>query len=337
VAATEPARIAELQSQPATPPAAEPHVIRQTAQHAEQQVISHTSEEAQQQTHAPRHEAPLPKQQQPTSEEQEAATPLGETARKFLQPLVGIDPQEVTFRTDEHAEQLTTQYQADALTVDQQVLLRPDQVRDDAEPRTLGLLAHELTHVKQQKEPGFVPPVVQQSSGDDEAVALEVERTVKEHAATHNQHRGQETFDPSPAQIDDTTQVRKPWGGLPAPWEPLPDWLTNPDHEEESNSEPAFTPARDPGTRNGKTNGVHAAAPPPSTHVVSDIGSAAASLAMYAAEHDRDTTGQPQTPQQQQSDDHDKGAAVEPDLDALAQQVYTVLKRRLLAERQRFG
>jgi hypothetical protein len=31
------------------------------------------------------------------------------------------------------------------------------------------------------------------------------------------------------------------------------------------------------------------------------------------------------------------GGPVQPDLDALAQQVYTILKRRLSAERRRFG
>jgi hypothetical protein len=68
--------------------------------------------------------------------------------------------------------------------------------------------------------------------------------------------------------------------------------------------------------------------------VVTDLSSAAASLAMYAAEHDRDL---PTADTSTAAPGHPAHNSVEPDLDALARQVYGVLKRRLLAERQRFG
>ena len=65
-----------------------------------------------------------------------------------------------------------------------------------------------------------------------------------------------------------------------------------------------------------------------------------AALPVFAAEHGRDTNLDPSVPAAgvtpaPQANPHE--GAVEPDLDALARQVYTVLRRRLASEQRRFG
>jgi hypothetical protein len=88
------------------------------------------------------------------------------------------------------------------------------------------------------------------------------------------------------------------WGGLPAPWEPLPGWL-----EATSTGEQLHSPFQ--------------------------------ALAADTATAEPSAT-RPQT--QAEPDGHAAPPAqVEPDLDALARQVYTILNRRLDLERRRLG
>jgi hypothetical protein len=147
------------------------------------------------------------------------------------------------------------------------------------------------------------------------------------------------------------------WNGLPAPWEPLPDWLTIPPTEWPSlapDVDTGFTPepqtgsigstngdATGGGTKGGVpgdssghghasvTNGSGSAGPigdGPPVHMAElqrDLPPAESQAA--PAGGDEPTHPQASTP------------GVEPDLDALARQVYILLRRRLASERRRFG
>ncbi len=83
-------------------------------------------------------------------------TSLPDTTRRFLRPLVGIDPAQVRFYHGAEADQTTSAHGADALTSGDAVVLSAGHM--DESPETLGLLAHELTHVARQHVTRFVPP-----------------------------------------------------------------------------------------------------------------------------------------------------------------------------------
>jgi hypothetical protein len=102
------------------------------------------------------------------------------------------------------------------------------------------------------------------------------------------------------------------WGGLPAPWEPLPGWLTSP------------------------------ASAPPMPANVTPLPVAAPALTPVApmpqlAEQGRESDGDRAFSEPAPAPPRDAQAAAEPDLDALARQVYALLKRRLALERRSFG
>jgi hypothetical protein len=202
--------------------------------------------------------------------------------------------------------------------------------------------AHSIPSVNPPHEEALVRKVVNRQNEEalgrmvndhqqEEAMARDVEARVIA-AAAQQQGAGQASgFEHGGETSPATPAWKRSWGGLPAPWEPLPDWLTSPEP-----ASPALVGDARPGSVQF-SRPTAAAAPPPApngSHVVTDLSGAAASLAMYAAEHDRDLpTADTSTP----APDHPAPNSVEPDLDALARQVYAVLKRRLLAERQRFG
>ena len=289
---------------------------------------------------------------------------VSQVTRAFLRPLVGIDPAEVQVYRGEEASRAAGAHSADAITVQDTVFVAHGQATEGVDGAAL--LAHELTHVARQREPGFLPPVARHTtpaaaSQDEEAVAREVESAVH-HAA----------------QAAGTDQ----WGGLPAPWEPLPDWLTTPPEpgpaDATGNPTSAARPTRlqasgrssgpsshgetgadpfgegSPATKPGAATAARGSAP--------DLGSTGLALAqaaasaglisagaadgggmggVLAAEHGRaldagaDVTPAAGGDQVQQQ--HHQQAGVEPDLDALARQVYARLKRRLAAEQRRLG
>ncbi len=86
-----------------------------------------------------------------------APTPLPEASRRFLQPLVGIDPGDVPVHEGARADAVAAAYRADALTDGNVVVLGAG--HDAAAPETLGLIAHELTHVARRRDSRFVPPI----------------------------------------------------------------------------------------------------------------------------------------------------------------------------------
>ena len=90
-----------------------------------------------------------------------AATPslepvtLSGATRRFLEPLVGFDPNEVSVYSGEAASRLTRDLRADAAAQDGAVLL-PDASNLET-PAQLGLLAHELIHAARQQQSASQP------------------------------------------------------------------------------------------------------------------------------------------------------------------------------------
>ena len=116
------------------------------------------------------------------------------------------------------------------------------------------------------------------------------------------------------------------WDGLPAPWEPLPAWLTTP-----ADDKAAVPLQSSPPAAPRPASETMAASP---SHAAADV---MAGLPGYAADTDRQLpTSEDISPDQPDQHHHDKSGAVEPDLDALARQVYTLLRRRVASERRRF-
>lgn len=113
------------------------------------------------------------------------------------------------------------------------------------------------------------------------------------------------------------------WGGLPAPWEPLPDWL-------------AASPV-DVAAPAGHGDAPLITTPARSTALVASLP-ASAPPGAHLAVQGRDLAGEADeaatsSPLPSPADER----APEPDLDALARQVHAILKRRLAAERRREG
>jgi hypothetical protein len=301
-------------------------------------------------------------------------TPLAESTRQFLRPLVGVDPSTVRVHRDTAAEHMAAARNADAVAAGDDIALGAGHAPGTPEPpETLGLLAHELVHVARRRSPRFVPPIVQPRAGgqgappdgegqpyaasattpspgavapadpagavEEEVVARAVEARVSDIARAARA-RGLDSLPPAdaagpaaatpaaqrmsavdgagpaeraaPGELVPSEAPRSdPWGGLPAPWEPLPDWLVSPAPN---------------GTRNGSAAGSGAslapaaAAVPPSTAVP-----------VFGAEQGRALEPPPDV----------DGGSVEapagegrpaPDLDALARKVHAILRRRLAAE-----
>jgi hypothetical protein len=281
-------------------------------------------------------------------------TPLPEGVRRFLAPVVGIDPAAVPVHRGPEAEVAASAHRADAITDGAEIALA---ARNDAveSPQTLGLIAHELTHVARRRDPLFLPPVLRprpamppvpspaalRSNGpeqiaepattDEEALAEQVEARVMRAAQAHPPlaEHPQSTDAPAtdavtaqpnrrdmstpPANGGPARTNRDPWGGLPAPWEPLPAWLTDPDAE--------LTPA---------------AVPVPSTPGVTVLTAPAlaAEPAIQRADEGRGDVTESASEPAAVSAPQGQHPPVEPDLDALSRQVYAILKRRLAVERR---
>jgi hypothetical protein len=264
-------------------------------------------------------------------------TPLPDSTRRFLRPLVGMDPSGVEVHRDERAAEITRVVKADALAVGDTVILNPEQSLET--PETMGLLAHELTHIARRRMPRFVPPIVRgrtevrESGGaavlsEEEVLARQVETAVttaaravtspvaepiREHLPSGSIPKVLET---APTGTTGSSghallPTHDPWSGLPAPWEPFPAWLEAP-----------------PPTGAAPVEVAAAASPV-------GVGTPVAAPDVLPAAQGRDlpeeSRGTSIAPGPHQ------GAPVEPDLDLLARQVYSILKRRLDVERRRNG
>jgi hypothetical protein len=285
---------------------------------------------------------------------------LPASTRRFVRPLVGIDPAQVRVHRGGDADRVTGAHRADAVTAGQEIWLGSGQADT---PETLGLLAHELTHVARQVAPRFVPPIAR-AAGDagtttpaspeqhladaseqspatsgqetarewvprdpEEQLATVVEGAVRARAAAALSPSGTDGLETaaqiaqppatSSSPIDGAVTHATPspmrgaavrdWGGLPAPWEPLP------------------LPAA---TRGGET--MPAPTTPGSTATLA-APSAVGSSAVQTAARGR-------TVPAANAETHDgghSGGGEDSDVDALARKVYDALKRRLAVERRR--
>jgi hypothetical protein len=264
---------------------------------------------------------------------------LSESNRRFLRAAVGVDPATVRLSRGQDAGRLTSAYRADAVTIGDDVALAPG--RGDETAEGLGLLAHELTHVARRRDPTAIPPIARPAerrpgfrpaspgpATDEEALARIVEaQTVqaarmrfappvfpaRAEAPVAQPFDKQESARTAPP-VEDAPAApdRGRWGNLPAPWEPLPDWLA-PSRSVEAPPLPVVTVAPAPPA--------FTTPPQPGAPVVH----AAETARTLPAPRQRETPSQEQTP------------TPAPDIDALARQVYAVLKRRLAAERRRSG
>jgi hypothetical protein len=249
------------------------------------------------------------------------ATPLLPSTRRFLKPHVGIDPDTVRVVRGPLAGEVTDAARADAAAIGDVILL-PDQ-HDERTPATRALLAHELTHVAASRSPRFVPPAARRTAPQgrpvrpidagtlsaEERLARDVEWAVRDEAEG-DEAVGEEATDvPAPAWAADSRgEGDDPaWGGLPAPWEPMPSA--------------------------GARVGSGASAEPGVSPVVSTGGTDI----QYAGEDRPLGEGHAaETASHQQASRHHESAPA-PDLDVLARKVYDNLKRRLAAERRREG
>ena len=315
--------------------------------------------------------APSPRPEKPSRAVEQPA-PVAVTSRALLLEATGVDPNSANIYRGTAAARVTSGQNADALTDGVSIALGAGHATDT--PETLGLLAHELTHVAQRRAPRFVPPAALAASAparplpgqpplaDDEPRAShdeslqqplappvtspaspadeEAQATLVESRVTHGARARQSVSfsapvappgSPARQRRPSPTETRPVWGNLPAPWEPLPDWLTVTDGA--------------PGTApEGRQPARPAPAIPPSASALSastssapggTLSRSATAPGTQRAERGR-ATPSPASEMAHSATAHE-GVAPEPDLDALAQQVHAILKRRLAAERRRFG
>ena len=275
---------------------------------------------------------------------QPPAEPLLESTRRFLRPRVGIDPDSVPIVRGPAADRMAAETGAEAAAVGETVLL--PSVHDERAPHTLGLIAHELTHVAQRRAPRFVPPAVRARFADDaparaeraspiptaeEALARHVERAVRNDATpalgdrSRDSQRARELAARSeagpvaPELADLNTMSARDasmWGSLPAPWEPI-------SFDDATSSGVGQGMRADPVTMLSRAASSSVAAPAADTAPVHFAEPGRESSSTEAAHKSSEPAPAPSSPA--------------PDLDALARRVYDVLKRRLAAERRREG
>jgi hypothetical protein len=255
--------------------------------------------------------------------------PLRESTRRFLRPRVGIDPASVPIVRGQAADRLLGP-DADAAAIGEAIVL--PSTHDEQSPRTLGLIAHELTHVAQRRQPAFLPPVVRPSvdrpatstgaprralprpPSSEESLARHVEHIVvreAENAVADDTsivdfgHEPVKNYSsPRSSDAPPVAEQSSEWGGLPAPWEPL----AMPEFSSPNATQPASF-----------------AVPAPSF---------ADDAPVHFADHGRPAD---EAPAAASAPQHPHDDAPPPDLDTLARHVYDVLKRRLAAERRREG
>ncbi len=257
---------------------------------------------------------------------------LSQNATRFLKPIVGIDPNEAKIYRDPQTQRLTQAARADALTVGETVLLSSENPLES--PETLGLIAHELTHVARNRQARFVPPVARGNSnlaasaqaGNEEGLALGVEALARQGWNDFNQTSNQNSRSQSTSSNTETN--RSSYGGLPAPAD-LPQWFIEDRMPPQATSRPA-----------PRASNVASSAPSESPFVpTAPTNQMAASVGAQAASQERDVPTPPPaagplpaSPQPKPEPIPNRAA---PDLDAMARQVYTILKRRLANERHR--
>ena len=270
-----------------------------------------------------------------------APVQLGQTARRFLKASVGIDPNEVNIYHDAQSNRLTNAARADALALGDTILLSSQQALES--PETLGLIAHELTHVARNRQTRFVPAVARNNpslqsnavAGNEEGLALGVEALARQawsevqnanfeaqnNLGIHPSNASNQTSNQSSSVVNNESR----FGSLPAPSQ-WPEWFMK------DGSPPQASPTPQTSANVGYTPTNSAAMPPVMSSTMSQMG-------LQAASQGRDVPTPPPAAgplppsNSPKSEPSVKSAA--PDLDAMARQVYAILKRRLANERYR--
>jgi hypothetical protein len=259
---------------------------------------------------------------------------LPESARRFLSPLVGFDARDIPVHQGPAESRVLAASGADAMAAGESIVLGPGQ--DVGSAKTLGVLAHELTHIARGREARFVPPVARAATREsaslpdttnEEGLARQVESRVTQ-AAEENAESAARGITVEAGRLASSPKMplgvspdfaAESWGGLPAPWEPMPEWVSAPQAPQLALVGPTQT----------------IAAPvvsAPSAATASESASAAPAL----AETGRSLPDEAESPQETAAQvKPDEGKHAEPDLDALARQVYTIVRRRLAADRRR--
>jgi Domain of unknown function (DUF4157) len=280
-------------------------------------------------------------------------------ARRFLEPLVGFDPEQVNVFTGEAVRLAARDLGADAAAVNGDVLL--PNVANLESPEGLGLLAHELTHVPEQvnrvqtnetaqletraqSEPlrsprRFVAPLPTLAPiTQDVPFATEEDRARRAEARATQIARNAEP-------VRDVSR----WNGLPAPWEPMPSFERS-DAEEgvislvgaglstsawgNEVSAPSWSTE---GAASSSTEGTASSSfTAPAAYSSSAPSSAASSSATSSGGAQLAETGREMPAETGGSGGGAAGGGGE-DMEKLARQVYDVLKRKLLSERRREG
>ena len=295
---------------------------------------------------------------------------LSDNARQLLRPLTGIDPSEVRIHRDASSEAATRAYGADALAVGESVLLSTRMTGES--PETLGVIAHELTHVARNRQPRFVPAALQPRAASsasvgalgEEEIALQVEGQVRAIAQSGVAQSGAAPYSAAQNSAAQNSRVQP---GTPISTTPR-DANTSLSSQLAAQLERAFDasgqPVGAPMFPSGSSP-TSSFAPPvrgsnPSSSSVSQSnvsqsgfsqtsfvapssysGGNTASLGVQAAAQGRDVPAAPPPPsgplpqRPEASAAPTGGAAPKQDLDDLARQIYAILKHRLITERRR--
>ena len=300
--------------------------------------------------------------------------PVAPSARRLLEPLVGLDPGSVRVHRGEQATRLADRLDADGVALGDDIVIGAG-YDDEQSPATVALLAHELTHAARSRDHRFVPPVARAaraagghgaqtrvvSSGspaaastrqptptpeivsprdDEEQLASHVEEEVR-LAVAHEQARSVSSMPNAAADADS-------------------DVLRDDEREVSSTAERApGTMDRSPGAerRQGQRSrwgGLPAPWEPLPASVIAHQHSSAADRSTAttvvapspasAASNGADSSGTAHLAARGRNVGGEEPAHAEPpadgdpgaaNLDALARKVYDVLKRRLAAERRR--
>jgi Domain of unknown function (DUF4157) len=257
---------------------------------------------------------------------------LSGATRRFLEPLVGFDPGDVDVLRGDTATEFTRQLGADAAAVEGGVVLRDTANLES--PEQLGLLAHELIHVPQQRR--FVSPKVTHAStapvvGDTAASSWTSEEDrarLAEARVTRLAREAPLSQTPLSEVGSETSSVADRWQGLPAPWEPMPNLSFDAPNAPSGNNVISLVGA---GTSASAWGDAASAAPVSSTSVTAPASSGMASTSSGAASLADEGRSLPS------AEGGESGGAGGGDIDGLARQVYEVLKRKLRQERSRGG
>lgn len=299
-----------------------------------------------------------------------ASTPpasLGEPARAFLRPLLGVDPASVPLHEGVDAGAAAAARDADALAVGERILAPPAAASGNT-PESLGLLAHEVTHVARRRSPSFVPPLLRDdaverpggaartqalgastvggSEGGEEEIALATERAVRAEAraAQGSAERAAEPNEYASAAALYTAPV---WNRGDAP---ASSSMARGSGEEQRHrfgdfpapGEPIAFPSEwnqggDDAFESRQSSERLQVATQESPSSSTDVRSAGAPVHTARTGRDAESAPSDTTHGDKHGDEHSARHEDGEELDRLAAQVYQVLRRRLLAERRRGG